>query len=376
MYNETELVRIARRENNTKRTYLVVDPLQGKHVPVSPAKALDLFSDLADEVRDEYGKEALLVVGFAETATAIGAQVAVCLGAKYIQTTRETIPGVEYLFFSEEHSHATEQKLVRTDIDAVIGQIDRILFVEDEVTTGQTILNIISRIEGYCADKILPDKLRFSVLSLLNGMDGAHVARYVRKGIRLHYLCKTDHSRFAERAERYRGDGEYVTYDSRFACDSGCVSSVEEMSVSGYMNARRLVEAPSYEKACGKLWERVKARLLKKEYQNLLVIGTEEFMYPALFIGEKLEQAGKAVKCHATTRSPIVVSTEENYPLHQRYELKSLYDEKRKTFIYDLGSYDKVVIVTDAPGGERAGLFSLLRAVCRENDDVLVVRWC
>ena len=77
MYNETELVRIARRENNTKRTYLVVDPLQGKHVPVSPTKALNLFSDLADEVRDEYADETLLVVGFAETATAIGAQVAV-----------------------------------------------------------------------------------------------------------------------------------------------------------------------------------------------------------------------------------------------------------------------------------------------------------
>lgn len=411
MYNEAELVRIARRENNTKRTYLVVDPLQGKHVPVSPTKALNLFSDLADEVRNEYGKEALLVVGFAETATAIGAQVAVCLGAKYIQTTRETIPGVEYLFFSEEHSHATEQKLVRTDIDAVIGQIDRILFVEDEVTTGQTILNIISRIEGYYADEIRPDKirsdkLRFSVLSLLNGMDGAHADRYAGKGIRLHYLCKTDHSRFAERAERYRGDGEYVTYDGRFACDSrlaydgrfandgrfacdsrlaydgrfacdsGCVSRVEEMSVSGYMNARRLVEAPSYENACGELWERVKARLLKKEYQNLLVIGTEEFMYPALFIGEKLEREGKAVKCHATTRSPIVVSSEADYPLHQRYELKSLYDEKRKTFIYDLDCYDKVVIVTDAPAGESAGLFSLLRAVCRKNDDVLVVRWC
>ena len=148
------------------------------------------------------------------------------------------------------------------------------------------------------------------------------------------------------------------------------------MSVSGYMNARRLVEAPSYENACGELWERVKARLLKEEYQNLLIVGTEEFMYPALFIGEKLERAGKAVKCHATTRSPIVVSSEADYPLHQRYELKSLYDEKRKTFIYDLDCYDKVVIVTDAPAGERAGLYSLLRAVCRKNDDVLVVRWC
>ena len=33
-YTEKDLVKIAKRENNTKRNYLVVDPLQGKHIPV------------------------------------------------------------------------------------------------------------------------------------------------------------------------------------------------------------------------------------------------------------------------------------------------------------------------------------------------------
>ena len=42
-YQQKDLVRIAKRENNTKRNYLVVDPLQGKHVPVEPSKALNLF---------------------------------------------------------------------------------------------------------------------------------------------------------------------------------------------------------------------------------------------------------------------------------------------------------------------------------------------
>ena len=38
-YVESDLVRIAKRENNTKRNYLVVNPLQGKHIPVQPSKA-------------------------------------------------------------------------------------------------------------------------------------------------------------------------------------------------------------------------------------------------------------------------------------------------------------------------------------------------
>ncbi len=39
MYKEEDLVRIAKRENNTKRKYLVVNRLQGKHIPVSPKNA-------------------------------------------------------------------------------------------------------------------------------------------------------------------------------------------------------------------------------------------------------------------------------------------------------------------------------------------------
>ena len=50
---------------------------------------------------------------------------------------------LQILFFSEAHSHATEQKLVKDDIDRVINDIDRIVFIEDEVTTGNTIMNII-----------------------------------------------------------------------------------------------------------------------------------------------------------------------------------------------------------------------------------------
>ena len=143
MYTQEQLVGIAKRENNSKRTYLVVNKEQGKHIPVSPKKAFAMFDALAEKLQGAYEGESLLLVGFAETATAIGARLSIRLHTGYIQTTREQIDGVSYLFFSEAHSHATEQKLVREDIRAVLDRIDRIVFVEDEVTTGNTILNII-----------------------------------------------------------------------------------------------------------------------------------------------------------------------------------------------------------------------------------------
>ena len=57
MYTEAELVRIAKRENNTRRKYLVVNRLQGKHIPVSPKEALQMFRSLAELIKEAYPSE-------------------------------------------------------------------------------------------------------------------------------------------------------------------------------------------------------------------------------------------------------------------------------------------------------------------------------
>ena len=202
MYTEAELVRIAKRENNTRRKYLVVNRLQGKHIPVSPKEALQMFRSLAELIKEAYPSERLLMVGFAETATAIGAAVAIECQAAYMQTTREVIDGVDYLYFSESHSHATEQKLVKTDLDKIIGKTDRIVFIEDEVTTGNTILNIVRLIQ-----KTYAQPVSFAVASILNGMNEEALENYKNLKIPVHYLVKTAHDTYTEIAEQYQADG-------------------------------------------------------------------------------------------------------------------------------------------------------------------------
>ena len=66
---------------------------------------------------------------------------------------------------------------------------------------------------------------------------------------------------------------------------------------------------------------------------SILVLGTEEFMYPALLAAREMEKLGHYVRFHATTRSPILPGSEESYPLHRRYELKSPYDAERATYV-------------------------------------------
>ena len=395
MYTEAELVRIAKRENNTRRKYLVVNRVQGKHIPVSPKEALQMFRSLAELIKEAYPSERLLMVGFAETATAIGAAVAIECQAAYMQTTREVIDGVDYLYFSESHSHATEQKLVKTDLDKIIGKTDRIVFIEDEVTTGNTILNIVRLIQ-----KTYAQPVSFAVASILNGMNEEALENYKNLKIPVHYLVKTAHDTYTEIAEQYQADGtchictkpqekeveqqKEVQQQIEMQQTKEAQQPIEVQEISGWINARRLHTADTYKQACEQLWQEIQQKYGYTKYtketetgRRILVLGTEEFMYPALYVGAKLEEAGYTVRMHATTRSPIAVSKEEKYPLHTRYELASLYDKNRTTFVYDLTEYEEVLVLTDAQKQETEGWESLQRALTlNHNRQIRGIRWC
>ena len=339
MYKENDLLQIAKRENNNKRNYLVINKLQGKHIPVEPSQALGMFKELAMLLKKAYTNEKILFIGFAETATAIGAAVSSYFDTFYIQTTREDIPGADYLFFSEEHSHATEQRLVKNGLDRIIPGINHIIFIEDEVTTGNTILNIIKILKTE-----YPYINKYSVASLVNGMSEEHLQVYKNKGIELYYLLKTDNSKYTGIAARFAGNGEYIFPD----VSGNTTTNVTYYNANNYIDARIVVNTTVYNRHINKLCQYVIGKNFWSGKKNILVAGTEEFMYPALCIGQLFEQKGKNVKSHSTTRSPVVVSSEKEYPLHVRYELKSLYNDERTTFLYDIGKYDCVIIVTDA----------------------------
>lgn len=367
MYIEKDFVRIAKRENNTKRLFLIVDPLQGKHIPVSPSKAICVFSDIAKLIEKEYKAEKILIVGFAETATAISSQIAIDLKCDYIQTTREIVESSQYLFFSEEHSHSTEQKLVRNGLDEKINGYDRIIFVDDEISTGKTILNVISSIE-----KAYNKKFSYSVASILNGMNQDNLDLFKSRNINLHYLVRTNPDEYTAIANEIDVKNEF---DSYVKPDLSSKTTIKSYIFNGLINPRKIVDSCEYNKSCKEFWNQLSKLNLVEADSNILVIGTEEFMYPAMFIGKQLEEKGFKVKFHATTRSPIVVSNERTYPLHKRYELRSMYDSDRITYIYDINSYDQVIIVTDANPISNIGLNSVVNALSNSCKKISLIRW-
>ena len=94
------------------------------------------------------------------------------------------------------------------------------------------------------------------------------------------------------------------------------------------------------------LLDEISARL--PENGRIAVIGTEECMYPAMIVGKTLEESGFSdVRTHSTTRSPIGICSDEDYPIREGYAIRSFYEDGRETFIYNPAQYDAVIIVTD-----------------------------
>ncbi|MFD8724944.1 phosphoribosyltransferase [Streptomyces sp. NPDC059629] len=142
----TALLGLALRRN-PKRAHLLVSNVLGKHVPQSPAVVYGYGFALGRRVRDLLGeKEArrAVVLGYAETATGLGHCVADGIGlAPYLHSTRRPVAGVAPAGgFEESHSHATSHLLLPED-PALLATDGPLVLVDDEFSTGNTVLNTI-----------------------------------------------------------------------------------------------------------------------------------------------------------------------------------------------------------------------------------------
>ncbi len=322
-----------------------MNPLQGKHMPVAPDQALAMMTMLGKTVKEKHAGVPL-VIGFSETATAIGAAVASEIGNQclYMQTTREADEDVHHwIYFSEEHSHATEQKLCGDDLDERISHSDYILLVDDEISTGNTILNIASAIRRACPAAIQKE---FVVASIINRVDDQYLMRFSEQKISFVFLLHLDIENYEEKVKGFTvREAEPPKKDNTPKCKYAITQ------LSAFLpEPRRGVRIGQYKAACQKIAKEILEKIIDVDNKRVLVLGTEEFMLPPLLLAEELAKTAltDSVKFHATTRSPIGVCSEDSYPITNGIRIHSFYSKDRVTYLYDIEAYDLVIIFTDS----------------------------
>lgn len=378
-------ISLARRINNTKRGYLIINSNQGKHKIALVSTVINEYNALAKRAGESL-KNAL-VIGFAETATAIGAAIASDGETLFMQTTREDVPGCEggYINFTEAHSHATMQRLINADVEKAYNQVDKIVFAEDEITTGNTIWQCIEKIEEtYNGGK------KYAVAVIINSLSNERRKFFKERGVEIISLVDVDKASFEEDVKNivedgivysiYNADAAVTDYAGKELPQSGNIS-VKNIVFKTKLQTRRLLNIKELDNEIKRLnaylEKECKLKTTLEAAKNITVLGTEEFNYVPIKFAEYIDSItdeNTKVYIHSTTRSPIMVRSAPDYPLHTRFEVRSLYDKNRQTYIYDLKKSDILFLVTD--GGDEEGFASVLEAIRLSGDEnVYIIRW-
>ena len=351
---------------NPKRAHLLVSLLLGKHVPVPATTVLGAAADLGALVRDALGGRTPYVVGFAETATALGHGVAaVCASdggpAPYVHTTRRPAPaGVQPLRFEEEHSHAVDQALAVLDEAPLHDEDLPLVLVDDELSSGRTAVNAIRVLQARWPR-------RTYVLATLLDVRSDAQRQATAEAVADLGATLLDVSLVAGRVELPEGltsrAADLVTAAApevaRPASGSVRRWTLDAAAVNGAFGWDAAAEAALREAA------HVLAGALRPHLPgSVLVMGDEEFMYAAQLTGAALDAATSS-----TTRSPALVVDEPGYPLRTALQFASTDEAGRTSFAYNVApsglpergrapGFDVVVLLSD--GEPREALTSAL----------------
>ena len=290
--------------NNPRRGFLIVSRVLGRHLPARPSAVRAASDALALRVPTDLPGP-VLFIGMAETAITLGKAVhgAWCRqtgrdDALYLHSTRQQIGREPLLRFSELHSHASAHLLYAPDLPHWphdLASIKSLVLVDDEVTTGNTFVNLVARLAPH-----LPalERVEVAVLTDWTGDDDFLSA------------LPADAQCRALLEGRLSWQGEPCEGGPPPAC-TGKLGTLDQRR-----NLGRLGSTDQHFD-----FSEISQRAAQGGPQALHVIGTGELHYPALLLGELLEAQGHDVLLQATTRSPArlgaaitaIAQLEDNY---------------------------------------------------------------
>lgn len=371
--NIDDLIVMAKRANNIKRNFLFVSKVLGKHIEVKPNVCKSIGVVLAsllcadknavekniealknknnDIIYENYDYEKSLVLGFAETATGIGMAVASAIkGCKYLTTTRENISDVNSIInFEEEHSHATTHKCF-VDDHSFMKDIKTIILVDDEITTGKSMLNIIKELKRVTGIK------KYKILSILDWRNKEYLNDYDKfeneNEVQVQVLSLISGNIENSNFDVFTGDDEtQITQEIEcikafdilktvsHECDGSKISYIKDTGRFG----TSFEEILNLENSCEKIARKIENYVSDKD--KVLVLGHGENIYIPSRIASYINAD---VYFKSTTRSPIYCENLNGYQIREKHYF---YDRGTKYYFYNKSDiekeYDKVILLTE-----------------------------
>ncbi|MEU5216394.1 phosphoribosyltransferase [Streptomyces sp. NPDC020807] len=369
---------------NPKRAHLLVSTVLGKHVPQRPSVVYGSALGLGVRVRGLLGEEEAaraVVLGYAETATALGHAVADGLGlAPYLHSTRRPVAGVARAGgFEESHSHATSHLLLPEDPKLLEGGGPLVL-VDDEFTTGNTVLNTIRDLHARYPRE------RYVVVALVDMRSAADLGRLdafaEEIGARVDLVSLAAGSvRLPEGvlekgqalvAEHERADEEKPHATEGATAPAPAIASAPVPAPAsvrvpldwpaGLPDGGRHGFTPDHrarlEAALPALADGMAEALrgggpAAPGSPRVLVLGFEELMYAPLRLATALEEAGHDVRFSTTTRSPVLAVDDPGYAIRTRLVFPAHDDPADgpgERYAYNVAGagFDAVVLVVDS----------------------------
>ena len=320
---------------NPRRGFLIVSKVLGRHMPVAPSVMRASVRDLAARIPDDLPGP-VLVVGLAETAICLGQSLFEELARRpgwrglFLPSTRQQVDHPLLCRFEEPHSHASAHLVYRPDAD--LGAFRTLILVDDEISTGTTLVNLASALTVH-----LPGVERIVAAALTDWSAGSDWLRHMPGDASAVSLLRgsldwepaivaADHQGFQAAAPRL-----------------GTLNQVRNYGRLGWSG------------------EPLPLPAIEARDQALRVICTGEFTYPPFLLAERLEQAGHDVVVQSTTRSPALPGAAIGHIL----TFADNYDTGVPNFLYnaDPGHARESLICHETPAGSiDPGLIATLGA--------------